>query len=972
MSTYTDLHNRVKENITIDYHNRITPQKVRLFNEENEYWGIFQGIISGANSVMSGGTIANAVLSNVIFEGKTSIPGLEGFSVEELRTILNTLSNNLDTVMLTSIPLLQNNIDTEVDFRDTNDSVLCSEFPQVSTYVKAVSSDIVNNKLSNAISSLSTNLTNTISSISTELSTDLVTSTQNLCVEISTINIDLDTKIDSASEILSNYISAVNDTLHDVDVELSTHISDEIENRKSSDAILDATITSHYSEFQAHELSNKQEFIDTRKDLCATIEHERHYNFINKFSSYPYKLTDFAINSLEVDIFDGVVKYNSTENVGYIVDAGTSYTLVFNNINDYPELTQALKNGATFINLPKDGPDTRLYDNDNLLNGYMLKWDAPSGTTLNITLSTDSIISKVVKYDGKVIGRIANYSPSHSVGDPSYDISSGIVTIITDDTRFSAFNTKIVNKSFSSSSPAISSIDWNCRAQFDNSTQTLILEDGLDIVNFQNINDIDGIGRGRVCEGNVEYIDSTISSLSITLNDVINPIILNNENSFECQYLSTERLSAEIDGLSAQIACYETHNKWSYTLVAGSDPNEPSIVGSVVINNENISIDNCDNITSLCVVFDDDNLPITMLPNEFVVELTSTSNAKILSCEYNDIHGEMHLRFKYNKITNILTLDGSTAAGDIDEWKYSVRTAGYDVFNKSESYVLKWKTPLIDFSESALSLYHDVLPSVTYHAHIGTEILKSHDGIIKFSTLLTPQSEIKFYIPEQTDSTISREFILNGKFNRYGGSTADIKLGFYTLTKTGETPITIINHAETETIDIHDIIAKTNVPTTYQFNEISPNVFMAVNCEHYDTETISKRLDAETRTRTSDDAYLSSVISGEIIDRHTAIENLSASLSTTVDELTSYISSDVITISTDLDELEAHYSVNMSTDVEISALSSDGSGIHTVYTTVDQLLIADEVTYDLYRLTIRNGALNINKVGDISARFEHK
>jgi hypothetical protein len=41
MSTYTDLHNRVKENITIDYHNRITPQKVKLFNEENEYWGTF-------------------------------------------------------------------------------------------------------------------------------------------------------------------------------------------------------------------------------------------------------------------------------------------------------------------------------------------------------------------------------------------------------------------------------------------------------------------------------------------------------------------------------------------------------------------------------------------------------------------------------------------------------------------------------------------------------------------------------------------------------------------------------------------------------------------------------------------------------------------------------------------------------------------------------------------------------------------
>jgi hypothetical protein len=41
---------------------------------------------------------------------------------------------------------------------------------------------------------------------------------------------------------------------------------------------------------------------------------------------------------LEVDIFDGQVKYKSTENVGYIVDTGSSYTLVFNNINNYPEL----------------------------------------------------------------------------------------------------------------------------------------------------------------------------------------------------------------------------------------------------------------------------------------------------------------------------------------------------------------------------------------------------------------------------------------------------------------------------------------------------------------------------------------------------------------------------------------------------------------------------------------------------------
>ena len=37
MSTYTDLHNQVKENITVDYNNRITTQRVRFLNEQNEF-----------------------------------------------------------------------------------------------------------------------------------------------------------------------------------------------------------------------------------------------------------------------------------------------------------------------------------------------------------------------------------------------------------------------------------------------------------------------------------------------------------------------------------------------------------------------------------------------------------------------------------------------------------------------------------------------------------------------------------------------------------------------------------------------------------------------------------------------------------------------------------------------------------------------------------------------------------------------
>ena len=45
MSTYTDIRNKIKENITVDYKNRATPQEVHLLNPDNIYWGTFKGSI---------------------------------------------------------------------------------------------------------------------------------------------------------------------------------------------------------------------------------------------------------------------------------------------------------------------------------------------------------------------------------------------------------------------------------------------------------------------------------------------------------------------------------------------------------------------------------------------------------------------------------------------------------------------------------------------------------------------------------------------------------------------------------------------------------------------------------------------------------------------------------------------------------------------------------------------------------------
>ena len=69
MSTYTDLKNRVRETITVGFRpeDRVTAQKVRFYNEENEYWGSFSGNLSGKINI-SGGT-----LSSVDIYGSTLI-----------------------------------------------------------------------------------------------------------------------------------------------------------------------------------------------------------------------------------------------------------------------------------------------------------------------------------------------------------------------------------------------------------------------------------------------------------------------------------------------------------------------------------------------------------------------------------------------------------------------------------------------------------------------------------------------------------------------------------------------------------------------------------------------------------------------------------------------------------------------------------------------------------------------------------
>lgn len=85
MSTYTDLHNRIKENVTIlrkpgSKDDGMSPQKVILINPENQFYGTFNGAMNIKGGTLSdltlvGGTIDGTTIKNASFlDGDTPVP----------------------------------------------------------------------------------------------------------------------------------------------------------------------------------------------------------------------------------------------------------------------------------------------------------------------------------------------------------------------------------------------------------------------------------------------------------------------------------------------------------------------------------------------------------------------------------------------------------------------------------------------------------------------------------------------------------------------------------------------------------------------------------------------------------------------------------------------------------------------------------------------------------------------------------
>ena len=97
MSTYTDLHNRIKENLTIlrkpgSKDDGMSPQKVILVNPENQFYGTFNGKMNVTSGILSGLKIIDSELEGV----KLDDASVDGVSLGELKATVDVNTQDIE------------------------------------------------------------------------------------------------------------------------------------------------------------------------------------------------------------------------------------------------------------------------------------------------------------------------------------------------------------------------------------------------------------------------------------------------------------------------------------------------------------------------------------------------------------------------------------------------------------------------------------------------------------------------------------------------------------------------------------------------------------------------------------------------------------------------------------------------------------------------------------------------------------
>ena len=157
MSTYTDLHTRRRENLTIlrkpgTPEDGITPQRVIFANPENIYEGTFKGKIEATGVSFTSVDLTDVTINGGKIKDATIYSDGREMSIVELTSNVSDISGKLDDAIknITSAQISCSNLDKRINDLISGESGV----ENISAVVVDTISDVVDNRLSSLSSEL--------------------------------------------------------------------------------------------------------------------------------------------------------------------------------------------------------------------------------------------------------------------------------------------------------------------------------------------------------------------------------------------------------------------------------------------------------------------------------------------------------------------------------------------------------------------------------------------------------------------------------------------------------------------------------------------------------------------------------------------------------------------------------------------------------------------------------------------------
>ena len=500
MSTYTDLHTRRRENLTIlrqpgAPEDGITPQRVIFANPENIYEGTFKGKIEAVGVSFTSVDLTDATINGGKIKDATIYSDGREMSIADLTSNVSEINGNLNAAIknITSAQISCEQLSERID------SIISGEqgIQKISTTVI----DVVSVATESSLSSLSSN-------ISISVDTRLSQLKSNIFVELQSI-----------STILSNALSSETSSRIKTDKAISVQL-DTISVRLLGDegvfnTFVDVDFAQHVNDFEQH-ISSFTDHVQENKDtfdflnnyMLSSIEHDRHYTIVDDFKEIPYRVKEFAVNVIEAGASDVEIKYGGIV-IGYGtyikgVDGSTKLRVSISTDDKIPALINAIP--GTYNADLKEGSANR-----QAVGGayfYYITWlSTETDNTIKLEKIDQEYYDLVETSYNTTVGKIKN-----ALVDNEGKFISGTIMFQQTGTEFDAFYNALSNGLVFNNAELSSTLSNGCQVKLNADYKTFSL--GRDI-KTQEIREIIDSRDDHNVFGRIVVTDVSVSQESI-------------------------------------------------------------------------------------------------------------------------------------------------------------------------------------------------------------------------------------------------------------------------------------------------------------------------------------------------------------------------------------------------------------------------------------------------------------------------